>query len=75
MFVTVYDGEFPDKEYSDNIHRFKCSYIANDDKRYVLFDYVDDYKNIGKGNDMIIGDGGKIHIWLKKYNFTVEKRR
>jgi hypothetical protein len=36
---------------------------------------VDDYKNIGKGTDMIIGDGGKIHIWLKKYNFTVEKRR
>ncbi len=75
MFVTIYNGEFPDKKYSDNIHIFKCSYIANRGKRYVLFDFVDDYKNIGKGADMIIGDGGKITIWLKRYNFTIENRR
>ena len=75
MFVTIYDGEFPSKEYSNNIHIFKCSYVVNDDKRYVLFDYVIDYENLGEGNDMIIGDGGKIHIWLKQYNFSIEKRR
>ena len=75
MFVTIYNGEFPDKKYSDNIHIFKCSYIANHDKRYVLFDFVDDYKNIGKGDDMIFGDGGKITIWLKYYKFTIEKHR
>ena len=75
MFVTIYDGEFPSKEYSNNIHIFKCSYVVNDGKRYVLFDYVRDYENLGEGNDMIIGDGGKIHIWLKQYNFSIEKRR
>jgi len=74
MIVIVYDGEYPDEEYSDNIHGFHCSYIVNDDKRYVLFDYVTDYKNLGKGNDMIIGDGGKITIWLKQYSFSVERR-
>ena len=76
MFVTIYDGSYPNKDDSDNIHTFKCSYVTSkDNSKYVLFDFVDDYENIGKGKDMIIGNGGKITVRLKYYKFTIEKHR
>ena len=76
MFVTIYNGVHPNNRDSDEMHTFKCEYVRNDgNSRYVLFDFVDDYKNIGKGDDMILGDGGKITIWLKYYKFTIEKHR
>jgi len=74
MFVTVYDGAYPNKDDSDNIHKFKCLYVASkDNSKYVLFDFVDSYENIGKGDDLILGDGGKITIWLKYYKFLIDK--
>ena len=73
MNVTVYDGEFPDKD--GDTHKFKCDYVrSKDNSRYVLFDFVNDYKNVGSYADLIIGDGGKISIWLKYYKFTIEER-
>lgn len=75
MFVTIYNGSYPNKEDSDNIHTFKCLYVSSkDNSKYILFDYVDDYKNIGNGKDIIIA-GGKITVWLKHYKFTIEKYR
>ena len=83
MYVKIFDGDFPQKKYSKNIHKFQCRYVEAMGNGRILFDYVDNYENIGDGRDIRPADGGKIQIRLIRmsdsfrmgydYNFIIDK--
>ena len=83
VYIKIFDGDFPTKKYSENIHKFQCGYVEAKGNGRILFDYVDNYKNIGDGRDIRPADGGKIQIRLIRmsdsfrmgydYNFIIDK--